>query len=176
MAAVCCSGQTLMAAADTAMVLAIMTRLGGFQPMTTVQLWTSSFLRPIAPGARRPGHRARCAHGKNLVFGEDRMFAARRKPGRALPPPPTRCCETMPWPRSGLPAPPSTRRPSAWCCRANRHDRLQPQAAGDVRGAEREQMIGQSFEVLYPTQPTSSSALASASSPAWTEAATPTSA
>ena len=30
-------GQTMMAAADTAMVLAVMTRLGGFKPMTTVQ-------------------------------------------------------------------------------------------------------------------------------------------
>src|SRR5262249_21601890 len=38
-------GQTMMAAADTAMVLAVMTRLGGFKPMTTVQLQTS-FLRP----------------------------------------------------------------------------------------------------------------------------------
>ena len=30
-------GQTMMAAADTAMVLAVMTKLGGFKPMTTVQ-------------------------------------------------------------------------------------------------------------------------------------------
>src|SRR3954464_5530596 len=42
-------GQTLMAAADTALVLAISHRLGGFRPMTTVQLQTS-FLRPV-PGA-----------------------------------------------------------------------------------------------------------------------------
>ena len=67
-------GQTVMAAADTAMILAISTQLGGFQPMTTVQLQTS-FLRPI------PGSRSNAAGeakvvgrvlrlGKNLVFGE----------------------------------------------------------------------------------------------------------
>ena len=40
-------GQTLMSAADTAMVLAVASQLGGFKPMTTVQLQTS-FLRPIS--------------------------------------------------------------------------------------------------------------------------------
>lgn len=40
-------GQAAMAAADTAMVLALASKLGGFRPMTTVQLQTS-FLRPIA--------------------------------------------------------------------------------------------------------------------------------
>src|SRR5262245_66526298 len=40
-------GQTMMAAADTAMVLAICTLTEGFRPMTTVQLQTS-FLRTIA--------------------------------------------------------------------------------------------------------------------------------
>src|SRR6185312_6265137 len=39
-------GQTLMAAADTALVLAISHRLGGFRPQTTVQLQTS-FLRAV---------------------------------------------------------------------------------------------------------------------------------
>src|SRR4051812_37700956 len=39
-------GQTLMAAADTALVLAISHKLGGFRPQTTVQLQTS-FLRPV---------------------------------------------------------------------------------------------------------------------------------
>jgi uncharacterized protein (TIGR00369 family) len=63
-------GQALMAAADTAMILAITTHLGEFKPMTTVQLQTS-FLRPV------PGN---CAHvtvvarvlrmGRKLVFGE----------------------------------------------------------------------------------------------------------
>ncbi len=41
-------GQTMMAAADTAMILAIVSQTGAFKPMTTVQLQTS-FLRPI-PG------------------------------------------------------------------------------------------------------------------------------
>ena len=47
-------GQTMMAAADTAMILAIVSQTGAFRPMTTVQLQTS-FLRPI-PGkpAGRP--------------------------------------------------------------------------------------------------------------------------
>ena len=64
----------MMAAADTAMILAIATQLGGFQPMTTVQLQTS-FLRPI-PGSRtEPAGDARVLGrvlrlGKNLVFGE----------------------------------------------------------------------------------------------------------
>ena len=77
-------GQALMAAADTAMVLAVMTRLGGFKPMTTVQLQTS-FLRPI-PGKPAGGPAgdgdgdgppaearviARVLRlGKSLVFGE----------------------------------------------------------------------------------------------------------
>jgi len=63
-------GQTLMAAADTAMVLAISAQLGGFKPMTTVQLNTS-FLRPISGQdgtARVVGRVLRM--GKNLVFGE----------------------------------------------------------------------------------------------------------
>ena len=71
-------GQALMAAADSAMVLAISHQLGGFRPMTTVQLQTS-FLRPIAgpgPGSL-PGSPAEVRivarvlrAGKNLVFGE----------------------------------------------------------------------------------------------------------
>jgi uncharacterized protein (TIGR00369 family) len=69
-------GQTMMAAADTAMVLAVMTRLGGFKPMTTVQLQTS-FLRPI-PG---PGTSARVVArvlrmGRSLVFGEIEVLGA----------------------------------------------------------------------------------------------------
>lgn len=63
-------GQTMMAAADTAMVLAICTLTGGFRPMTTVQLQTS-FLRPIAADAGVARVTARVLRkGKNLVFGE----------------------------------------------------------------------------------------------------------
>ena len=63
-------GQTMMAAADTAMVIAVMTHLGGFKPMTTVQLQTS-FLRPIAGGSPDARLVARVLRmGKSLVFGE----------------------------------------------------------------------------------------------------------
>jgi uncharacterized protein (TIGR00369 family) len=63
-------GQTMMAAADTAMVLAVSSALGGFNPMTTVQLQTS-FLRPIAGDAGVAHVTARVLRkGKNLVFGE----------------------------------------------------------------------------------------------------------
>jgi uncharacterized protein (TIGR00369 family) len=63
-------GQTMMAAADTAMVLAIMTRLGGFKPMTTVQLQTS-FLRPVAGDSGEARVVARVLRmGRKLVFGE----------------------------------------------------------------------------------------------------------
>lgn len=64
------SGQTLMAAADTAMVLAVISRLGVFRPMTTVQLQTS-FLRPVAADAGSARVVARVLRlGRNLVFGE----------------------------------------------------------------------------------------------------------
>jgi len=63
-------GQTMMAAADTAMALAICTLTDGYQPMTTVQLQTS-FLRPIAGDAGAARVTARVLRkGRNLVFGE----------------------------------------------------------------------------------------------------------
>jgi uncharacterized protein (TIGR00369 family) len=63
-------GQTMMAAADTAMVLAVMTHLGGFKPMTTVQLQTS-FLRGIQGDAGTVSVVARVLKmGRNLAFGE----------------------------------------------------------------------------------------------------------
>ena len=75
-------GQALMAAADTAMILAIVSQTGAFQPMTTVQLQTS-FLRPIPgkpagdPAADADGSPAEARViarvlrlGKRLVFGE----------------------------------------------------------------------------------------------------------
>ncbi len=69
-------GQTMMAAADTAMLLAIISRLGHFRPMTTVQLQTS-FLRPVPAGsgpAKVVGRVLRL--GKNLVYGEVELFSA----------------------------------------------------------------------------------------------------
>ncbi len=69
-------GQAMMAAADTAMVLAVASQLGSFQAMTTVQLSTS-FLRPVAGGRDQPAAPqaakviARVLRlGKSLVFGE----------------------------------------------------------------------------------------------------------
>lgn len=63
-------GQTMMAACDTAMVLAVMTRLGGFKPMTTVQLQTS-FLRPVSGSSGEVRVLARVLRmGRSLVFGE----------------------------------------------------------------------------------------------------------
>ena len=69
-------GQTLMAACDTAMVLAIMSRLGQFRPMTTVQLQTS-FLRPVAGDSGSAQVVARVLRlGKSLVFGEVEVLNA----------------------------------------------------------------------------------------------------
>jgi uncharacterized protein (TIGR00369 family) len=63
-------GQAVMAAADTAMVVALSAVLGGFKPMTTVQLNTS-FLRAIP--AVTPELTLVCTvlrHGRTLAFGE----------------------------------------------------------------------------------------------------------
>jgi uncharacterized protein (TIGR00369 family) len=69
-------GQAMMAAADTAMVLAISSQLGGFRPMTTVQLQTS-FLRPIAGDGGEARLVARVLRlGKSLVFGEIELLDA----------------------------------------------------------------------------------------------------
>jgi len=70
-------GQSMMAAADTAMILAVCTHLGGFRPMTTVQLQTS-FLRPIRGDAGPARVVARVLRmGRKLVFGEVHISDAR---------------------------------------------------------------------------------------------------
>jgi uncharacterized protein (TIGR00369 family) len=61
-------GQAMMSAADTAMVLAIVTQLGTRRPMTTVQLNTS-FLKPLSGQDALINARVLRA-GKSLVFGE----------------------------------------------------------------------------------------------------------
>jgi uncharacterized protein (TIGR00369 family) len=62
-------GQTLMAAADTAMVLAISAQFGAFQPMTTVQL-NSSFLRPVPTQTTHLDVIATVLRpGRQIVFG-----------------------------------------------------------------------------------------------------------
>ena len=69
-------GQSLMAAADTAMILAIVTQIGEFRPMTTVQLQTS-FLRAIAGDSGQARLVARVLRlGRKLVFGEIQVFDA----------------------------------------------------------------------------------------------------
>jgi uncharacterized protein (TIGR00369 family) len=63
-------GQAILAAADTAMVCAMSAALGGFRPMTTVQLQTS-FLRPVPADAGTVTVTARILRrGKNLSFGD----------------------------------------------------------------------------------------------------------
>ena len=63
-------GQAIMAAVDTAMVLAMIAELGEFRPMTTVQLQTS-FLRPVPRETAEVLLTARVLRrGKSLAFGE----------------------------------------------------------------------------------------------------------
>ncbi len=61
-------GQAMLAAADTAMVLALMAQAGAFRPCTTVQLSTS-FLRPLA-GQDALVQATVLRAGKQLAFGE----------------------------------------------------------------------------------------------------------
>lgn len=61
-------GQAMMAAADTAMVLALMSQAGGFRPCTTVQMNTS-FLKPLSGQDALVQARVLRA-GKTLAFGE----------------------------------------------------------------------------------------------------------
>ncbi|MGE0798312.1 MAG: PaaI family thioesterase [Lautropia sp.] len=67
-------GQALMAAADTAMVIAIAGQLGEFKPMTTVGQ-TISFMRPVSAGDVRVIARVR-KPGRTLVFGEIELIGA----------------------------------------------------------------------------------------------------
>ncbi|HXD38948.1 MAG TPA: PaaI family thioesterase [Ramlibacter sp.] len=61
-------GQAMMAAADTAMVLALINHFGEFRPCTTVQMNTT-FLRPLSnQDALVQGRLVRA--GKSLAFGE----------------------------------------------------------------------------------------------------------
>ena len=63
-------GQAMLAAADTAMLLAMVVELAEFRPMTTVQLQTS-FLRPVPADAIDVTLTARVLRrGKNLCYGE----------------------------------------------------------------------------------------------------------
>jgi uncharacterized protein (TIGR00369 family) len=61
-------GQAMMAAADTAMVLALIAQFGEFRPCTTVQMNTS-FLKPLSQQDALVEARVIRA-GKSLAFGE----------------------------------------------------------------------------------------------------------
>jgi uncharacterized protein (TIGR00369 family) len=61
-------GQAMMAAADTAMVLALINQSGSFRPCTTVQMNTS-FLKPLSNQDALVQARVLRA-GKSLAFGE----------------------------------------------------------------------------------------------------------
>jgi uncharacterized protein (TIGR00369 family) len=61
-------GQVFMAAADTAMVVAFSAALGGFRPMTTVNLNTT-FLRPVTKGDLQIFARV-VRVGKSLLYGD----------------------------------------------------------------------------------------------------------
>ena len=61
-------GQAMMAAADTAMVLALINQFGQFKPCTTVQM-NSSFLKPLSNQDALVQARVIRA-GKALAFGE----------------------------------------------------------------------------------------------------------
>jgi len=61
-------GQAMMAAADTAMVLALIRHFGEFRPCTTVQMNTS-FLKPLSGQDALVEARVIRA-GKSLAFGE----------------------------------------------------------------------------------------------------------
>ncbi len=61
-------GQAMMAAADTAMVLALIRQFGAFRPCTTVQM-SSSFLKPLSNQDALVQARVIRA-GKTMAFGE----------------------------------------------------------------------------------------------------------
>ena len=61
-------GQAMMATADTAMVLALISHFGAFRPCTTVQL-SSTFLKPLSNQDALVTARVLRA-GKSMAFGE----------------------------------------------------------------------------------------------------------
>ncbi|OAJ60516.1 phenylacetic acid degradation protein [Paraburkholderia ginsengiterrae] len=65
-------GQVFMAAADTAMIVAISAALGGFKPMSTVSL-NINFMRTVRNGDVLITARV-LRMGRNLVFGEVELF------------------------------------------------------------------------------------------------------
>jgi uncharacterized protein (TIGR00369 family) len=69
-------GASLMAAVESAMVLAVMTKLGGYKPMNTVQMQTS-FLRPISGYSGVVRVIARVLRmSRTMAFGEVQIVSA----------------------------------------------------------------------------------------------------
>ena len=86
-------GQAMMAAADTAMALALMRHFGEFRPCSTVQL-SSAFLKPLSGQDARVSAQVLRA-GKTMAFGEidicgerDGQSVFRASTAYALTPPP----------------------------------------------------------------------------------------
>ena len=76
-------GQAIMAAADTAMLVAMIAQLGEFRPMTTVQLQTS-FVRPVPKDAAQVAVVARVLrHGQEPVLRGRRVQDRGREAGGA---------------------------------------------------------------------------------------------
>ena len=67
-------GQAMMAAADTAMVLALISHFGSFRPCTTVQL-SSTFLKPLSNQDALVTARL-LRVGKSMAFGEIELRGA----------------------------------------------------------------------------------------------------
>ena len=68
-------GQAILAAADTAMLVAMIARVGSFKPMTTVQMQTS-FLRPVPKETASVRVVARgLRFGRTLSYGEVEFLA-----------------------------------------------------------------------------------------------------
>ena len=67
-------GQAMMAAADTAMVLALMRHFGAFRPCSTVQM-SASFLKPLSGQDALVQARVLRA-GRTLAFGEIELRGA----------------------------------------------------------------------------------------------------
>ena len=84
-------GQAIMSAADTAMLVAMIARIGTFRPMTTVQLQTS-FVRPVPKETASVTVVARVLRlGKTLSYGDVEFLAAGREARGARAPRRTRC-------------------------------------------------------------------------------------
>ena len=76
-------GQAILAAADTAMLVAMIAQLGEFRPMTTVQLQTS-FVRPVPKDAGSVAVVARVLrHGQEPVLRRRRVQDGGREAGGA---------------------------------------------------------------------------------------------